>query len=234
VRRPQGSDDLGPPPCSAAFPVGQCCRTPEAKEPTLSPLDEAHVDADPIVQFGHWFAEAEAADLIEPTAMTLATADASGRPSARMVLLKGFDERGFVFYTNYGSRKADELGDNPAAALVFWWPPLQRQVRIEGTVERVPGQESEAYFRTRSLGSRLGAWASHQSQVIAGRDELERRLQELAERYRDGDVPLPPFWGGYRLHPEVIEFWQNRPNRLHDRLRYRRVAGSWTMERLSP
>jgi pyridoxamine 5'-phosphate oxidase len=186
------------------------------------------------VQFGHWFAEADAADLIEPNAMTLATADAGGRPSARMVLLKGFDERGFVFYTNYGSRKADELAGNPAVALVFWWPPLQRQVRIEGTVERVLREESEAYFRTRALGSRLGAWASAQSRVIAGRAELEQRLQELTERYRDREVPLPPFWGGYRVHPEVIEFWQNRPNRLHDRLRYRRVPDGWTIERLSP
>lgn len=200
----------------------------------LSPLDEAHVDADPIVQFGHWFADAETADLIEPTAMTLATADAGGRPSARMVLLKGFDQRGFVFYTNYGSRKADELAGNPSAALVFWWPSLQRQVRVEGIVERVTREESEAYFRTRPLGSQLGAWASAQSQVIAGRAELERRLEELEARYGDGEVPLPPFWGGYRVHPEVIEFWQNRPNRLHDRLRYRRVPDGWTIERLSP
>jgi pyridoxamine 5'-phosphate oxidase len=204
------------------------------REPTLIPLDEAHVDADPIVQFGHWFAEADAADLIEPNAMTLATAGPGGRPSARMVLLKGFDQRGFVFYTNYGSRKADELASNPSAALVFWWGPLQRQVRIEGTVERVLREESEAYFRSRPLGSRLGAWASAQSQVIAGRAELEQRLRELTERYRDGDVPLPPFWGGYRVSPEVIEFWQNRPNRLHDRLRYRRIPGGWTLERLSP
>jgi pyridoxamine 5'-phosphate oxidase len=186
------------------------------------------------VQFGRWFADAETADLIEPTAMTLATADAGGRPSARMVLLKGFDQRGFVFYTNYGSRKADELAGNPSAALVFWWPPLQRQVRVEGIVERVTREESEAYFRTRPLGSRLGAWASAQSQVIAGRAELERRLEELEARYGDGEVPLPPFWGGYRVHPEVIEFWQNRPNRLHDRLRYRRVPDGWIIERLSP
>jgi pyridoxamine 5'-phosphate oxidase len=166
--------------------------------------------------------------------MTLATADAAGRPSARMVLLKGFDERGFVFYTNYGSRKAGELDANPAAALVFWWPPLQRQVRVEGNVERVSREESEAYFRTRPLGSQLGAWASAQSQVIAGRAELERRLEELTARYGDGDVPLPPFWGGYRIRPEVVEFWQNRPNRLHDRLRYRRTPTGWTIDRLSP
>jgi pyridoxamine 5'-phosphate oxidase len=200
----------------------------------LDPLDEAGVDADPIVQFGRWFTDAQAADLIEPTAMTLATADSGGRPSARMVLLKGFDEGGFVFYTNYGSRKAGELADNPAAALVFWWPPLQRQVRVEGAVERVSRDESGAYFATRPLGSRLGAWASAQSQVIEGRAELEARLAELTERYLGGDVPLPPFWGGFRLRPEVIEFWQNRPNRLHDRLRYRREPDGWRIERLSP
>jgi len=197
-------------------------------------LDEAQVDADPIVQFGRWFADAEAADLIEPNAMTLATVAAGGRPSARMVLLKGFDERGFVFYTNYESRKAAELDGNPIAALVFWWGALQRQVRVEGAVERVRREESEAYFRSRPLGSRLGAWASAQSQVITGRAELEGRLEELTARYGDGDVPLPPFWGGYRIRPEVVEFWQGRPNRLHDRLRYRRTPSGWDIDRLSP
>ncbi len=197
-------------------------------------MDEAQVDADPIVQFGRWFADAEAADLIEPNAMTLATVAAGGRPSARMVLLKGFDERGFVFYTNYESRKAAELDGNPIAALVFWWGALQRQVRVEGAVERVRREESEAYFRSRPLGSRLGAWASAQSQVITGRAELEGRLEELTARYGDGDVPLPPFWGGYRIRPEVVEFWQGRPNRLHDRLRYRRTPSGWDIDRLSP
>jgi pyridoxamine 5'-phosphate oxidase len=198
------------------------------------PLEEGSVDPDPIVQFGRWFADALASDMIEPTAMTLATADPGGRPSARMVLLKGFDEGGFVFYTNYGSRKAGELADNPAAALVFWWPTLQRQVRVEGHVGRVSREQSAEYFASRPLGSRLGAWASAQSQVIESRAELEDRLAELTERYLGGDVPLPPFWGGYRLRPEVIEFWQNRADRLHDRLRYRRDLEGWAIERLSP
>ncbi|HZC99273.1 MAG TPA: pyridoxamine 5'-phosphate oxidase [Actinomycetes bacterium] len=204
----------------------------------LSSLDEAGVDPDPIVQFGRWYDDARAAGLVEPDAMTLATTAPDDRPSARMVLLKGFDHRGFVFYTNYSSRKGRELAANPAAALVFWWPPpVHRQVRVEGLVERVSQQESEAYFRTRPLGSRLGAWASNQSEVIGGRDILEKRLEQLAATYADGEVPLPPFWGGYRLAPDVIEFWQGRPNRLHDRLRYSRDGGGaagWVLERLSP
>ncbi|HZD69106.1 MAG TPA: pyridoxamine 5'-phosphate oxidase [Actinomycetes bacterium] len=206
-----------------------------AKERTLPTLDETGVDADPIVQFGRWFDDARAAGLVEPEAMTLATTGREGRPSARMVLLKGFDQRGFVFYTNYSSRKSRELATNPAAALVFWWPPpLQRQVRIEGVVERVSREESEAYFRTRPFGSQLGAWASNQSEVIPGRDVLEKRLEELGARYAGGEVPLPPFWGGYRLAPDVIEIWQGRPNRLHDRLRYQRDGVGWKLERLSP
>ena len=167
--------------------------------------------------------------------MTLATVDADGTPSARMVLLKGFDERGFVFYTNYGSPKASDLERNPGAALVFYWAELERQVRVSGTVARVSHEESEAYFRTRALGSRLGAWASAQSTVISGRAPLEQRLGEVTARFADGDVPLPPFWGGYIVTPQSIEFWQGRPNRLHDRLRYlRQPDGTWIVERLSP
>jgi pyridoxamine 5'-phosphate oxidase len=189
------------------------------------------------VQFGRWYDDAMAAGLVQPDAMTLATAGPDGRPSARMVLLKGFDHRGFVFYTNYTSRKGRELAANCAAALVFWWPPpVHRQVRIEGLVERVSHEESEAYFRTRPFGSQLGAWASNQSEVIPGRDVLERRLEQLTATYADGEVPLPPYWGGYRLAPEMIEFWQGRPNRLHDRLRYSRdgATNGWTLQRLSP
>jgi pyridoxamine 5'-phosphate oxidase len=198
-------------------------------------LVEADVDPDPVVQFGRWFDDAEAADLVEPSAMTLATATAEGVPSARMVLLRGVDQRGFVFYTNYESRKAAELAANPRAALVFWWGELQRQIRVEGPVERTSQQESAAYFRTRPLGSRLSAWASPQSRVIPGRAVLDQRVAELAAGHPDGDIPLPPFWGGYRLVPEVVELWQGRPNRLHDRLRYTRSAdGRWQIERLAP
>jgi pyridoxamine 5'-phosphate oxidase len=197
-------------------------------------LAEADVDADPVVQFGRWFGQAESAGLLEPTAMALATATPDGRPSARMVLLRGFDERGFCFYTNYESRKGGELAANPRAALVFWWGELERQVRIEGLVERTSRSESEAYFHTRPPGSQLSAAASPQSQVIDGRAVLEERVARLATGHRDGEVPLPGFWGGYRLVHEVMEFWQGRPNRLHDRLRYRRAGDRWRIERLAP
>ncbi|HWD47907.1 MAG TPA: pyridoxamine 5'-phosphate oxidase [Actinomycetota bacterium] len=196
-------------------------------------LAEADVDADPVVQFGRWFEQATQAGLLEPSAMTLATATPDGRPSARMVLLRGFDERGFCFYTNYESRKGAELAANPLAALVFWWGPLERQVRIEGRVTPTSRAESEAYFHSRPPGSQLSAAASPQSQVI-DRATLERRVAELATSLPDGMVPLPDFWGGYRLTPEVVEFWQGRPNRLHDRLRYRRAGDAWVIERLAP
>jgi len=197
-------------------------------------LAEADVDADPVVQFGRWFEQAEQAGLLEPTAMTLATATPDGRPSARMVLLRGFDERGFCFYTSYESRKGIELAANPRAALVLWWGELERQVRIEGTVTRTSREESEAYFHSRPPGSQLSAAASPQSRVIEGRATLERRVAELATGSPDGKVPLPEFWGGYRLAHEVVELWQGRPNRLHDRLRYRRVGDAWRIERLAP
>ena len=197
-------------------------------------LDRDQLDDDPVAQFGRWFGEAERADLIEPNAMTLATASPAGRPSARVVLLKGFGPDGFVFYSNYASRKGEELAANPHAALVFWWPPLERQVRLEGRVERTTTEESEAYWASRPLGSRLAALASAQSQVLADREELVRRVEELAARHRDGDVPLPEAWGGYRLVPEAFEFWQGQPNRLHDRFRYTRRQDGWLVERLSP
>lgn len=198
-------------------------------------LQESDVDPDPLKQFRSWLDEAVAAGLPQPLGMALATATAEGRVSNRMVLLRGFDERGFVFYTNYESRKAQELDENPQAALVFYWAELDRQVRIEGKVERISAEESDAYFRSRPWGSRLGAWASPQSQIIAGRDVLERQMDELAARYQDSDIPRPPHWGGYRLTPSSIEFWQGQPNRLHDRLRYGRLDGkAWSLERLAP
>ena len=198
-------------------------------------LRETGVDPNPFNQFRSWLDQALAANLPQPLGMALATATAAGRPSVRMVLLRGFDERGFVFFTNYQSRKAQELANNPQAALVFYWPELDRQVRIEGTVQRISAEESDAYFQSRERGSRLGAWASPQSQVIASREALETRMEELAAKYRDSDVPRPPHWGGYRLVAAVMEFWQGQPNRLHDRLRYRRVDGDvWLLERLAP
>jgi pyridoxamine 5'-phosphate oxidase len=205
------------------------------QEYTWSGLSEADMDADPLRQFEKWLEQALAAHLPEPNAMTLATATPDGQPSARVVLLKAFDASGFTFFTNYDSRKGRELTANPRAALLFFWPQLQRQVRIEGTVERVAEAESDAYFRSRPLGSRLGAWASPQSEVIASRDVLEERMRELAQKFPDGDVPRPPHWGGYRVYPLTIEFWQGRPDRLHDRLRYQRMQPTgWRLERLSP
>ena len=197
-------------------------------------LDEKDASHDPIVEFSRWFAQAQEAEVSEPNAMTLATATPTGAPSARLVLLKGFDERGFVFFTDYRSRKAEELEENPRAALVFYWEELERQVRITGVVERTTAEESEAYFRSRPLGSRLGAWVSHQSLVIPSRAQLEQRLKEVEARFPDGNVPLPPHWGGYRVRPEVIEFWQGRESRLHDRIRYTRDGERWRIERLSP
>jgi len=200
---------------------------------SLKTLDESHVDRDPMKQFGVWMVEAIHAQVPEPTAMTLATADASGRPSARIVLLKGMDGGGFVFYTNYNSRKGRELAANPQAALTFMWKELERQVRIEGRVEKVTADESRAYYATRPLGSRIGAWASPQSETIENRAWLEQRWEALSKEY--GENPeLPAHWGGYRVIPDYLEFWQGRRSRLHDRIVYARAAGAWNIKRLAP
>jgi pyridoxamine 5'-phosphate oxidase len=200
----------------------------------LSPADLA---ADPLELFARWYGDAEAAEIPLPNATALASADAEGRPSVRHVLLRDFGERGFVFYTNYESRKARELAANPNAALTILWKELDRQVCVTGSVERVTREESEAYFRTRPREARIGAWASRQSEVLESRDELDARYEEVEARYPGDEVPLPPFWGGFLLRPNTIEFWQGRPFRLHDRFRYARDAEApdgWRLERLSP
>lgn len=212
-------------------------------DPTISDLrqeycqqgiDQATLDPNPIAQFRQWFDQVHETGVPEPNAMTLATVSVAGKPSARMVLLKNVDQRGFTFFTNYSSRKGEELAQNPFAALVFWWAPLERQVRIEGPVEKVSPQESDEYFQRRPWGSRLGAWVSDQSQPIGDRTVLDQRLQALEAKYQDQEIPRPPHWGGYRLMPTMIEFWQGCSNRLHDRLCYRRQAEDWIIERLSP
>ena len=191
-----------------------------------APLDTSSVAGDPLEQFRRWFDEAVQAEVWEPTAMALGTATREGMPSVRMVLLKGADERGFTFFTDYRSRKGRELEENPRAALCFHWSEVDRQIRIAGDVTRLGRDESEAYYRTRPMGRRLGAWASHQSTVLKSRDELEARF--------DGEPPLPPHWGGYLLAPREVEFWQNRESRLHDRVRYRLEGKRWILDRLSP
>jgi pyridoxamine 5'-phosphate oxidase len=198
-------------------------------------LSEGEVDPDPLVEFRRWYQLAEESGVPQADAMTLATSTSDGAPSARMVLLKGVDDQGFVFFTNYESRKAREMAENPRAALILYWVSLRRQVRVTGRVEAISPEESQAYFRSRPYGSRLAAWASRQSSVIPDRSVLEDEYRRLEAEYSDGDVPLPPFWGGYRVTPDTVEFWMGRENRLHDRLRYRRGdRGEWVIERLSP
>lgn len=198
-------------------------------------LTEKEAPRNPLSLFEKWFKEALKAQVLDANAMALTTVSLQGRPSARMVLLKGYDAKGFVFYTNYQSQKGRDLNHKPTASLLFFWPQLSRQVRIDGRAKKVPNWESDEYFQTRPRGSQLSAWASDQSRVIAHREELEKRMRELEKKYKGRLIPRPPHWGGYRLLPETIEFWKGRPNRLHDRLVYRRKAGGgWKRERLAP
>ena len=203
-------------------------------EYTRAELSEDSVDTSPFNQFDKWLAEALKSELLEPNAMILSTANEKGQPSSRTVLLKAFDEAGFVFYTNYHSRKADEIEKNNQVSILFPWYGLERQVTIQGKTERVSKTESLTYFLSRPTGSQLGAWVSHQSQVISSRSILEMKLAEMKQKFKDGKIPLPDFWGGYRIIPHSIEFWQGRASRLHDRIRYDLVEGSWQIRRLAP
>jgi pyridoxamine 5'-phosphate oxidase len=205
-----------------------------AGKAVTSGLSEETAGSDPIALFRRWFGEAQRAGILLPESMALGTATSDGKPSVRLVLLKRFGNEGFVFFTNYGSRKAAELDENPVATLVSHWALLQRQVRVEGVVAKIPHEESEAYFRTRPRGSQIGAWASAQSQPLSSRQELEARVREYENEFKGREVPLPPFWGGYRLTPESVEFWQGRANRLHDRIKYLQQDGGWNRIRLYP
>jgi pyridoxamine 5'-phosphate oxidase len=204
------------------------------KEYKLRSLLESEVDADPVKQFQHWWNEAMMSDIIEPNAMTLATSSKHGKPSARIVLLKGLSNDGFVFFTNYESRKGNELKENPHACLLFFWKELERQVRIEGTVSKTDESKSDEYFVSRPGLSKIGAWSSAQSTVIGSRDELEKNMIKFQEQFINGDIPRPKNWGGYIVKPTLLEFWQGRPSRLHDRLQYRLNNDKWIIERLAP
>lgn len=197
-------------------------------------LNEAELNPDPIKQFRIWLDEALETNILEPTAVALATASAVGRPSLRMVLLKGVRDEGLVFYSNYESRKGKELAANPQAAMTVYWDALERQVRVEGSTKKLPRGDSRDYFKSRPRGSQIGALASPQSQVISGREVLEKKVEDLSGAYGEGEVPLPENWGGYLLRPDLVEFWQGRPSRLHDRLRYKLIEDSWAVERLAP
>ena len=204
-------------------------------EYSLQGLRRSDLHTNPLQQFGVWFAAALTAEIPDVNAMSLATATPDGKPSVRIVLLRGFDENGFVFFTNYESEKGKQLDANPQAEVAFYWTQLERQIRISGSVERTSREDSAAYFHLRPVGSRLGAWVSKQSQVIDARQVLDSRLQQMTERYEKGEIPLPPHWGGFRIKPDKYEFWQGRPNRLHDRFRYaRRADGTWMIDRLAP
>lgn len=200
----------------------------------LKELSEESVLKNPLDQFKIWMDEAINSNIIEPNAMTIATAQRDGTPSARIVLLRKYDERGFIFFSNYLSAKANDLNENPKASILFYWAELERQVRIAGSVEKISSKESEEYFATRPRGHQISAWASEQSKVISDRKELERQFLEIEKKFEGKEIPLPPFWGGYRLVPIIYEFWQGRESRLHDRIRYSLVDGNWKIERLSP